>query len=82
MGLFFSIPPAVVRNQQFVMNVEQIPVTQLLTETDAPYMGPHRDLRNEPGNVRDAIDKIAEIKRMDPKEVANQLFFNYQKLFQ
>jgi TatD DNase family protein len=82
MGLYFSVPPAVLRVEQFQQNVEMIPVTQLFTETDAPWMGPSRDLRNEPGNVRDAVMKIAEIKRMDPKEVANQLYFNYQKLFQ
>jgi len=82
MGLYFSIPSAVVRIQQFQENVAAIPITQLLTETDAPYLAPMKDLRSEPCNVRDGIEKIAEIKRMDVKEVANQLYFNYQKLFQ
>ena len=82
MGLYFSIPTSVVRNQQFRDNTARIPLGQLLTETDAPYMGPMRDLRNEPANIRDAILAIAEIKRMDPIEVANALYFNYQKLFQ
>ncbi len=82
MGLYFSIPTAVVRNQQFRENAALIPMGQLLTETDAPYMGPMRDLRNEPANIRDAILAIAEIKRMDPIEVANALYFNYQKMFQ
>jgi TatD DNase family protein len=81
MGLLFSIPTAVVRNKQFVSNVEIIPVGQLLTETDAPYMGPYKDLRNEPANIREAVLKIAEIKRMDPIELSNSIYFNYQKMF-
>lgn len=82
MGLFFSIPTAVVRNRQFQDNVAIVPVGQLLLETDAPYMAPTRDLRNEPSNIREALLKVAELKRMEPEELANQLFFTYQKLFQ
>lgn len=82
MGLYFSIPTSVVRNQQFKENATLVPMGQLLTETDAPYMAPMKDLRNESANIRDAITTIAEIKRMDPVEVANALYFNYQKLFQ
>lgn len=81
MGLMFSIPTAVVRNKQFQENAAIIPTGQLLTETDAPYMGPYKDLRNEPANIRDAVMKIAEIKRMDPLELANAIYFNYQKMF-
>ncbi len=82
MGLSFSIPTAVVRNQQFRENAALVPMGQLLLETDAPYMGPMKDLRNEPAHIRDAIATVAEIKRMDPVEVANAIYFNYQKLFQ
>ena len=82
MGLFFSIPTSVVRNQQFRENAALVPIGQLLTETDAPYMAPMKDLRNEPANVRDAIAAIAEIKRLDPTEAANAIYHNYQKLFQ
>ncbi len=82
MGLYFSIPTSVTRIQQFQENVELIPITQIFTETDSPYMGPMRNIRNEPANIRESIEKIAEIKRMDVNEVANQLYLNYQKLFQ
>ncbi len=81
MGLMFSIPTAVVRNKQFEENAIIIPIGQLLTETDAPYMGPYKDLRNEPSNIREAVIKLAEIKRMDSEELANSIYFNYQKMF-
>ena len=81
LGLLFSIPTNVVRNQQFQQTVEFLPLNHILTETDAPYLGPYKDLRNEPANIRETVLKIAEIKRMDPEEVANAIYFNYQKLF-
>lgn len=81
MGLMFSIPTAVVRNKQLEENATIVPIGQLLTETDAPYMGPYKDLRNEPANIREAVIKIAEIKRMDPEELSNGIYFNYQKMF-
>ncbi|MDD9954550.1 MAG: TatD family hydrolase [Candidatus Woesearchaeota archaeon] len=81
MGLYFSIPTSVTRNQQFQDNVALLPMQHILTETDAPYMAPMKDLRNEPANIKDAVEKIAELKRMESVEVANQLYFNYQKLF-
>lgn len=82
MGLLFSIPSAVVRNPQFQQNVDMLPVGHILLETDAPYMAPMKDVRNEPSTIREALLKIAEMKRMEPKELSDQLFFNYQKLFQ
>lgn len=81
-GCMFSIPSAVVRNAQFQQNAVLIPLNQLLTETDAPYLAPMKDMRSEPANVREAVLMIAELKRVTPEEAANAMYFNYQKLFQ
>jgi TatD DNase family protein len=81
MGLMFSIPTSVVRNPQFQLMAQLLPVGNILTETDAPYQGPCKGERNEPANIREAVLKIAEIKKMDPEECANAIYFNYQKLF-
>ena len=81
LGLTFSIPANVVRSPQFQMNVELIPITQMLTETDAPYLSPEPGRRCEPRDVLGAVKKIAEIKKMDVEEAANNIFMNYQRLF-
>ncbi|MBI3032988.1 TatD family hydrolase [Candidatus Woesearchaeota archaeon] len=80
-GFYFSIPVNIVRSGQFQQWVKEAPLSKLLTETDAPYLGMNRDDRNESCNVMHTINKIAEIKKMDPKEVANVIYSNYQKLF-
>ncbi|MBL7051691.1 MAG: TatD family hydrolase [Nanoarchaeota archaeon] len=81
LGYSFSIPPRLVTNKDFQELVKKLSITRILTETDAPYMGAEKGKRNEPGNVRFTIKKMAEIKGMSEEEVENSIFMNYQKLF-
>ena len=81
-GWSFSIPPVCVRLKHYDMVLEEVPTSQLLTETDAPYLSPQAETRNEPANILFSIKKIAEIKKMTPEETANQVFMNYQRMFQ
>ncbi len=50
----------------------RVPLDRLLIETDSPYMAPEpvRGRRNEPANVRYVCEKIAELRGMDPEELA------------
>lgn len=82
LGYSFSIPCSVSRSEQFQQMISLIPITQLLTETDAPYM-PY-DLKHEfsePAHVVFTVQKIAEIKGMTQQEVADSIFMNYQRIF-
>lgn len=82
LGYSFSIPCSISRSEQFQQMVDAIPITQLLTETDAPYM-PY-DLEHEysePAHVVFTIQKIAEIKGMTEHEVMDNIFMNYQRIF-
>ncbi len=80
-GYYFSIPTNIVRSFQFQLLVEIAPMSQLLTETDAPYLSPYQGKTNEPAFITETIKQIAEIKKMDKEEVSKILFMNYQKLF-
>ena len=80
-GFLFSIPPSVLRDSGFQQLVNDVPLSQLLTETDAPYLGPEREGRNEPANVRLAVEKIAALKQLTTEETANVLFANYLRVF-
>lgn len=81
LGCYFSIPTVIVRLQHFQTLVEMVDISRLLTETDAPWLSPYPDKRNEPSFVFEVIKKIAEIKKLDKKEVENIIFMNYQNLF-
>ncbi len=80
-GYFFSIPPNVVRDKHFQKLVGMVNINQLLTESDAPYLGPKADDRNEPSNVVYAVQKMAEIKNMELEEVMNNIWMNFKNLF-
>ena len=80
-GWSFSVPPVIKRWNNFQMLVEIVPLGQLLTETDAPYLGPEASVRNEPANVGVTIEEIARIKSVSEDEVSEQVFENAKKLF-
>ncbi len=80
-GYYFSIPPSVIRSEHFQNIVKSVNISQLLTETDAPYQSPYKDKINQPHYVIETIKKIAEIKGMDVEEVKKIIFMNYQRVF-
>lgn len=61
----------------------QVPLNQLLIETDAPYLAPvpHRGHRNEPAYVKLVCERIAELRGITPEEVAEATTRNANKLF-
>ncbi len=78
LGHYFSVPANVKKSQQFETLIKLVPIEQLLTETDAPWLSPY-DGRNEPAFVIESIKKIAEIKGITEKQAADQVWKNYQK---
>ena len=81
LGFFFSIPANIVKSDQFQMNAKILPMHNMLTETDAPWLSPFQEKMNEPAFIKEAVEKIAEIKKLTTVETANQIFQNYQNLF-
>ncbi len=81
LGHYFSIPPNIVKASNFQTLVKKCPVTQLLTETDAPWLSPFKDVPNEPAFVTETIQKIAEVKGMSQKDVEEQIWKNYVHVF-
>jgi TatD DNase family protein len=76
--------PVTYKNAEEKRNIiKQIPLTQLLIETDAPFLTPvpHRGKRNEPAFVRYIADKIAEIHKTTREQVAEITARNAAHLF-
>ncbi|HLC70901.1 MAG TPA: TatD family hydrolase [Candidatus Nanoarchaeia archaeon] len=81
LGHYFSIPPNILRSGSFEALVKKVDMSQLLTETDAPYLSPYPETRNEPAFVLETIKKIAVIKKITAEETATKIWENYQKIF-
>ena len=62
---------------------EFAPLERILVETDAPYLAPvpHRGRSNEPAFVRNTAEKLAELRGLDFKTLAEQTSANFGRLF-
>lgn len=80
-GFYITIPTNLRRSTHFQAIAKQVPLSQLLTETDAPYLAAEKDGKSEPSHVAATVAGIAAIKGMAAEEVANILYSNYQRLF-
>jgi TatD DNase family protein len=63
--------------------IRNTPLDMIMTETDSPYVTPvpYRGTRNEPAYVREVVKKIAEIKNLSHKEVAEAIISNAKRVF-
>jgi TatD DNase family protein len=64
--------------------VKQLPLEQLLVETDSPYLAPQnfRGKKNEPSLLPEIVAQISSLKQISFEEVAAATFRNASKLFQ
>ncbi|KZX15324.1 putative deoxyribonuclease YjjV [Methanobrevibacter cuticularis] len=61
-GYYISFSTMICYSHNHQELVKEIPLENILTETDSPYLAPERGNRNEPINVAKVIEKIAELK--------------------
>lgn len=63
--------------------VREMALDEIVLETDCPYLTPvpHRGERNESAYVRLVCEKIAQIKGLDPEEVAAATTANAMRMF-
>ena len=80
-GWYFSIPANCIHNQSFQRLLEKLPPELILTETDAPYLGPVRGERNEPKNVLGTVALLAKLRGWNEKQAQQQVWDNYNRLF-
>lgn len=61
----------------------QVPSNRLLVETDAPFLAPQarRGKRNEPAYVRYVMERMAELRNVEPTVLEAQLLANTRECF-
>ncbi|HVJ50725.1 TatD family hydrolase [Desulfitobacterium sp.] len=85
LGFYLSFAgPLTFKNARHTVEVaSKVPLDRFLVETDSPYLTPepYRGKRNEPTYVREVVARIAKIRELSLKEVAQQSFQNAVRLF-
>ena len=84
LGLFLGIGGVLTFKKSGLAEVvEQMPLSAIVLETDAPYLAPvpYRGRRNESSYIPLIAQKLAEIKRVDITEIAGITTRNAEKIF-
>jgi len=81
LGYYFSIPTVVTRLLHFQEVIKRVSLNQILTETDAPYLSPYKNERNEPAFIVETLKIISKIKNIEQQEAEKIIFSNFQKIF-
>lgn len=97
MGFLISFSTHVLFSKNHRKLARVVPLEQLLLETDSPFLSPYKYLqqkgkegmlkpgfdpkRNYPWNIRFSAAKIAEIKRVDAREVLRKSTENARRVF-
>lgn len=83
LGFLISITGIVTFGKSVASAVKEIPLEQMMIETDCPYLSPVplRGKRNEPANVALVAQAIADLKGVSLGEVAHITTANARELF-
>lgn len=78
----FAGPITYKNNKQGPINVKACPPERMLSETDSPYLSPvpFRGKENQPAYVKATVEKLAELKEMDPDQLNTQIRSNFKRL--
>lgn len=80
-GLWFSAPSISDRGQQFKDMTKYVPMQQILTETDSPYLSPYEEKHNDPTTVKRTIKWLSKIKNESETTIKHQIIKNAEKVF-
>ena len=82
---YFSASGIITFNNSLVLQntFKIIPINKLLIETDSPYLSPvpYRGKKNEPSYIKHTLEKLAEIKDIEFKNIEKITNNNFNMLF-
>lgn len=83
LGFTFSFTAVLTFTRDYDEVVRFIPLENILSETDAPYVAPapNRGKRNDPLAVREVVSAIAEIRREEEGMVRETIVKNARRVF-
>lgn len=85
LGLYVSFSGVLTfkKSEELRAIARELPLDRLLVETDAPYLAPGkwRGKRNEPSYVTETARILAEVRGVDPAEMARRTTDSFFKLF-
>lgn len=81
-GYYISLPTSILRSKSMKKVAKRVPLSLLLTETDAPYLSPDEEERNVPQKVRVVYEEIARQRKNRVETVEEEIENNFERLFE
>ncbi|MHC1591420.1 MAG: TatD family hydrolase, partial [Candidatus Helarchaeales archaeon] len=76
-----SVPTSVTNRRVHKNTAKITPLSQMILETDAPFLAPPGYKRNEPACISLSAEKIAQIKNTTKEDVAKNTTKNASLIF-
>ncbi|MEM5799304.1 MAG: TatD family hydrolase [Candidatus Aenigmatarchaeota archaeon] len=80
-GFFISLNTNLPNSKNAKKIAKSLPLEQLLTETDAPFLSPYTGKVNVPQNVKLVIENVAKLRQMSIEEVKEVILENCESFF-
>lgn len=80
MGYYISLATLVCFSEHHQTLAKAVPFENLLLETDSPFLSPRKG-RNEPAFIVDSVPVVAQLKDMEPGEIAKSTTENARRVF-
>ena len=84
-GCYISVSGIITfkNSAELAQTVSEIPLNNLLVETDSPYLSPvpFRGKTNEPSYIIHTIEKLAKIKKISKNQIIESTTKNFRELF-
>jgi TatD DNase family protein len=79
-GYYISLATLVCFSEHHQTLAAETPLENLLLETDSPFLSPRKG-RNEPAFIKDSIPVVAQLKEIEPEELAKAATENARRVF-
>lgn len=80
-GHYFSVAPSITRDPSQVLVASTVPRDRVVLESDAPALGPVKQVRNTPNNLLITVKELADLWGCSQQEVARITTQNALRLF-
>ncbi len=80
-GYYISFATNALFSKKHKKNIKAVPLENMLTETDSPYLSPVSGEANQPSNIRMTIERIERTKHIDFEEIEKHTEKNAIKVY-
>lgn len=80
-GYFLSFSTNALFSKKHKKNLKSVPLENMLTETDSPYLSPVKGENNQPLNLKRTIERIERTKKISFDEIESQTEKNAMKIY-